>query len=216
MLMLLQEPRVPEHLAALIAAEDEPVLLLPVLQVLSPGLSCEGAGLLFAGVPSVHLLMSLQLAWEGELHLAAFISALVRGQLGVLITHVGFKLLVLLKFEPTTLKSTSILLLLLSVNAAYVSGPVRVGGEGLRASVHGAVKGLHAAVSELMSCQVIRATERLPAAVVLTGVRLHSRVFTQMSVELPLFVISRRAVGKRADVTFVWLLFSFHFCGIEK
>lgn len=213
--MLLQEPRVPEHLAALITAEDLTVLLLPVLQVLSPGLPCEGAGLLFAGVPSVHLLVSLQLARAGESHLAAFISALVRGQLGVLLTHVGFKLLVLLKFEPTTLKFTHVLLLL-SVNAAYVSGPVRVGGEGLRASVHGTVKRLHAAVSELMSCQVIRATERLPAAVVLTCVRLHSRVFTQMSVELPLLVISRRAVGERADVTFVWLLFSFHFSGIEK
>lgn len=88
-LMLLQEPGVPEHLGALVALQDEPVLLVPVLQVLCPGLSCEAAALLVAGVPSVHLLVSLQLAGEGESHLAAFISALVSGQLGVLITHVG-------------------------------------------------------------------------------------------------------------------------------
>lgn len=192
------------------------MLLLPVLQVLGPGLSGEGAGLLFTGVPSVHLLVSLQLAREREAHLAAFISALVRGQLGVLFTHVGFKLLVLLKFESTTLKCTYILPLLLGVNAAYVSGPVRVGSKGLRASVHGAVKGLRAAVGELMSGQVILATEGFPAAVALTRERLHSRVFTQMSVEFPLFVVSRRAVRERADVTFVLLLFSFHFSGIEE
>ncbi len=212
--MLLQEPGVPEHLAALVALQDEPVLLLPVLQVLCPGLSCEAAALLLAGVPSVHLLVSLQLAGEGESHLAAFISALVRGQLGVLITHVGLKLLVLPELEPAALIFAHILLLLLGVNAADVSGPVCVGGEGLRAAILGAAKRLHAAVTELMSRQVVGTTERLTAAAELTRVRLHSRVFTQVSVQLPLLVISRRAVGKRADETFLRLRFSLHFCGI--
>lgn len=212
--MLLQEPGVPEHLATLLAPQVASVLLLPVLHILSPGLSSEGAALLLAGITSVHLLMSLQFAGEGEPHLAAFISALVRGKLGVLLTHVGLELLVLLELKPTAVNFTHVLPLLLGVDAADMSGPVCVGGEGLSAAVHGAVKRLLPAVSELMSCQVIEAAEGLPAAVVLTCVRLHSRVFTQVSVQFPLFVIRRRAAGKRADVTFVRLRFNFHFCGI--
>lgn len=209
--MLLQEPRVPEHLAALVTLQDDPVLLLPVLEVLSPRFSCEGAALLLAGVTSVHLLMSLQLAGEGESHLAAFISALIRRQLGVLLTHVRLELFVFPELEPAALKLTNILPLLLRVNAADVSGPVTVGGESVGAAVHGALKRLHTAVTEPMPCQVKWAAEGLSAAIVFTFVRLHPRVFTQMSVQFPLFVISRRALGKRADVTFVRLRFSFHF-----
>lgn len=100
------------------------------------------------------------------------------------------------------------------MNAADVSGPVCVGGEGLRAAILGAAKRLHAAVTELMSRQVVGAAERLTAAIVLTCVWLHSRVFTQVSVQLPLLVISRRAAGKRADETFLRRHFSFHFGGI--
>lgn len=215
-LMLLQEPRVPEHLAALVALQDEPVLLLPVLQVLSPGLSCEAAALLLARVPSVHLLVSLQFAGEGESHLASFIGALIRGQLGVLLTHVGLELLVLLELEAAAVKLANILLLLLGVNAADVSGPVCVGGEGLCAAIHGAGKGLQAAVRQIVSRQVIGGTERLSAAVALTRVRLDSRVFAQVSVQLPLLVIHRRAAGERADVSFLRLRLSSHFCDIER
>lgn len=123
-LMLLQEPGVPEHLAALVTTQAGTVLLLPVLHILGPGLSSEGAALLLAGVTSVHLLMSLQFAGEGEPHLASFISALVRRQLGVLLTHVGLQLLVLLELEPAAVKRAHILPVLLAVDAADVSGPV--------------------------------------------------------------------------------------------
>lgn len=59
LLVLLQRPGVPEHLAALVAAHTGAVLLLPVFQELGPGVSSEGAALLLAGVASVHFLMSL-------------------------------------------------------------------------------------------------------------------------------------------------------------
>lgn len=165
-LMLLQEPGVPEHLGAAITPEEEPVLLLPVPQVVCPGLPCEAAGLLLAGISSVHLLVSLQLTWEGESHVAAFISALVRWQLSVLLTHVGLQLLVLLELEPAALKLTDVFLVFLSVDAAEVPGPVGVGGEGLRAALCTALEGLHAAVGELVPGQVIGAAEGLTAAVV--------------------------------------------------
>lgn len=215
MLMLLQEPRVPEHLVALVTLQEDPVLFLPVLQVLSPGLSREDAALLLAGVTSVHLLVALQPAGEGEPHLAAFEGALIGRQLGVLLAHVGLELLVLPELQPAALHFADVLLLLLAVNAADVSGPVRVGGEGLRAAVHRAAEGLRAAVTELVPRQVIGAAEGLGAAIVLARVRLHPRVFAQVSVQFPLFVINSRAGGKRADVTFVRNRFSFHFCGIE-
>lgn len=92
-----------------------------------------------------------------------------------------------------------------------MSHPVGVGGEGVGAAVHGAAERLQPAVGELMPGQVIGAAEGLSAAVVRTSVRLHSRVFAQVSVQFPLFVISRRAAGKRTDVTFVRLRFHFHF-----
>lgn len=213
-LVLLQEPGVPEHLAALVTLQDEPVLLLPVLQILCPGLPSEAAALLLAGVTSVHLLVSLQFAGEGESHLAGLIGALVGGQLGVLLTHVGLELLVLPELQAAALMFTHVLLLLLGVNAAHVSDPVRVGGEGLLTAVHGAPEGLHAAVAEIVSGQVVAAAERLPAAIAVTCERLQPGVFTQVRVQFPLFVINRRAVRKRADVTFVRL--RFHFGGIDE
>lgn len=207
-LVLLQEPHVFEDLAALVTPQADPVLLLPVLQELSPGLPCEAAALLFAGVSSVHLFMPLQPAGEGEPHLAAFIRALVGGQLRVLLTHVGFQLLVLLELHPAAVLLTHVHPSLLAVDAAHVSGQVAVGGEGLRAAVRGAAERLHPAVGERVSAQVVRAAEGLPAAVLLALVRLHPRVFTQVGVQLPLLVISRLAAGKRADVPFVRLHFN--------
>lgn len=209
-LMLLQEPGVPEHLVALVAHQDTPVLLLPVLQVLCPGLSCEAAALVFAGVPSMHLLVALQLAGDGEPHLAVLIGARVRGQLRVLLAHVGLELLVLLELEPAVLELAGVLLLLPRVNAADMSGPVGVGGEGLLAAVLGAPKGLHAAVTEFVSRHMVGAAERLTATVARAREGLHSGVFTQVCVEFPLFVVSRRAAGDRADVPFERLRFSFH------
>lgn len=154
------------------------MLLLPVLDVLSPGLACEDAAFLLAGITSVHLLVSLQFAGDGEAHLASFISALVRGKLSVLFAHVGFKLLVLPELEPTTLELAYILLVLLGVEAVHMSGPVRAGAEGLLAAIFSAGKQLQAAVAELMPGQVIRPSERLPTAVSVTCVRLYSCVFT--------------------------------------
>lgn len=202
-LMLPQKPRVPEHFAALVTLHGDSVLLLSVLQVLSPGLPCESAALLFAGVPSVHLLVTLQFTGEAKSHLAALISALIRGQLSVLLAHVGLQLFVLLELEPTALKSANIFPLLLAVHAADVSGPVCVGGEGLRAAIYGASERLLSAVAELVPRQVGLTAESLRAAIAPTRIRLHSRVFTQVSVQFPLFVISSRAPEKRADVTFV-------------
>lgn len=189
--MLVQKPRVPKFLAAMFTLQNGSMLLLPVFQIICPSLSREAAALFFTGVSSVHLLVLFQLVGESESHLASFISALVRGQLGMLFTHVGFKLLVLLKLEVAALKFAYILLLLLAMDTANVSGPVRVGGEGLVAALHGAHKRLHAVVTELMSRQVIGTTERFPAAVAGTRVRPHSCVFAQVSVQFPLFVISR-------------------------
>lgn len=214
-LMLLQEPGVPEHLAALVAPQGEPVLLLPVLQVLRPGLSREAAALLLAGVPPVHLLVPLQLAGEGEPHLASLVGALVRRQLGVLLAHVGLELLVLPELQPAALELANVLPLLPRVYAAHVPGPVRVGGEGLPAAVRGAQKRPDAAVAEVVPRQVVGAAEGLAAAVAAARVRLHSRVFTQVSVQLPLLVVGRRAAGDRADETLLRLRFTLHFCGVE-
>lgn len=149
-LMLLQKPGVPEHSATLLTLQGDSMLLLPVLHVLSPGLPCEITALLFAGVPSMHLLVTLQFAGEAESHLAAFISALIRGQLSVLLTHVRFEQFVLLELEAAALKLADVFPRLQAVDAADVSGPVCVGGEGLRAAVHGAPERLLSAVTELV------------------------------------------------------------------
>lgn len=42
-LMLLQKPRIPKHLAAVVTPEDEPVLLLSVFQIFSPSPPNEAA-----------------------------------------------------------------------------------------------------------------------------------------------------------------------------
>lgn len=186
------------------------MLLLPVVQVVGPGLPSEDASLLQTRVTSVHLLVSLQFAGEGEPHVTAFVGAAVRRQLGVLLTHVGFKLLVLLELLSAAVEPTRVLLLVGAVDAADMPGPVGVGGESFPASVHGAAERLHAAVAEVVPRQVILAAEGLPAAIALTCKRFYSRVFTQMSVQFPLFVISRRTSSKRAEITRVRPHVSFH------
>lgn len=193
-----------------------PVLLFPVLQVLGPGLAGVGTALFRARVPPVDLLVSLQLAGEGEPPLTAVVGALVRWQLGVLLAHVGLQLIVLLKLESAAIEPTQVRFPVRAVNAADVSGPVRIGRECLLAVLHGAVKRLHAAVAEVMSVQVRLTTEGLPATVATTWIRFYPRVFTQVSVQLPLFVISRQAAHKRADIRFSWLRISFHIRGIDN
>lgn len=195
---------------AAIGTQDSPVLLLPVVQVVGPGLPGEAASLLRARVPSVDLLVSLQLARKGEPHFAAFVGAPVRRQLGVLFTHVGFKLLVLLELESAAVEPAHVLLPVRTVYAADVPVPIRVRGEGLLAAVYGAAKRLHATVTEVMPGQVRLATEGLSATVAVTCKRFYSRVFTQMRVQLPLLVISCLASSERADITFEYLRISFH------
>lgn len=128
----------------------------------------------------------------------------------MLLTHVGLQQLLLLELQPTAFILALVLLVLLSVDSRHVSGSVCVGGEGLLAAVLGALKGLHPGVCELMSGQMVGAAEGLAAAVLPTCVRLHSGVFTQMRVQFPLLVVSRRAAGNRADVAFLRLRFSRH------
>lgn len=195
---------------AAIRTQDSPVLLLPVVQVVGPGLPGEVASLLRAWVPSVDLLVSLQFARKGEPHFAAFVGAPVRRQLGVLFTHVGFKLLVLLELESAAVEPAHVLLPVRSVYAADVPVPIRVRGEGFLAAVYGAAKRLHATVTEVMPDQVRLATEGLSAIVAVTCKRFYSRVFTQMRVQLPLLVISCLASSERADITFEYLRISFH------
>lgn len=209
--MLLQEPGVPEHLAAVLTPQGKPVLLLSVLLQLCPGVASESAALLWTGIPFVHFLVSLQFTGEAESHLTAFVGAPVWRQLSVLLTHVGLQLLVFLEREAAVRERADVLLLLLGVRAADVPGPVRVGGERLRAAVYGAAEGLHTAVGELVPRQVRRGAEGLTAALVLAGVWFNSRVFAQVSVKFPLFVVSSRAAGKRADETFIRPWFGFHF-----
>lgn len=191
--------------------------LLPVIQVVGPGPPGEAAALLRARVTSVDLLVPLQFAREGEPHVTPFVGALVRRQLGVLLTHVRSELLVLLELKSTAVEPAHVgLSVRRTVHAADVPGPVGVGGELFPAAVHGAAKRLHAAVAEVVSGQVIPATEGLSTTVAVTRVRFNSRVFTQMSVQFPLFVISRRTTSKRADITFGYLRISFHRRGINK
>lgn len=186
------------------------MLLLAVIQEVGPGLPGEAAALLRARVTSVDLLMPLQFARKGEPHFTTVVGALVRRQLGVLLTHVGFELFVLLELESTAVEPAHVLLPVRTVYAADVPGPIGVGCEGFLAAVHGAAKRLHATVAEVMPGQVILATEGLSTAVAVTCIRFNSRVFTQMSVQFPLFVISRCTSGKRADITLVYLRISFH------
>lgn len=199
----------------MLARQNNPVLLLPVLQQVRPGLPCERTALLRAGVTSVDLLVPLQLTGGGESHLAAIVGALVGRQLRMLLTHMGPQLLVLLELLAAALERACVFLLLASVRAAEVSAPVGARGESLRAALHGAAEGLLPAVDELVPGQVVRRAEGLPAALVLTRVWPKSRVFTQVGVQLPLPVVSSRAVGKRAEEAPVRLCFGFHFQVIE-
>lgn len=154
--------------------------------------------------------MPLQFARKGEPHLTAFVGALVQRQLGVLITHVGFKLLVLLELESTAVELAGVLLPVRTVHAADVPGPIGVGGEGFLAAVHGAAKRLQATVAEVMPGQMILSTKGLSTTVAVTCIGFNSRVSTQMSVQFPLFVISRRTSSKRADIMFGYLRIRFH------
>lgn len=192
------------------------MLLLPVIQVVGPGLPGEAAALLRARVASVDLLVPLQFARKGEAHFTPFVGALVGRQLGVLLTHVGFQLLVLLELESTAVEPAQVLLPVRTVHAADVPGQIGVGGESVLAAVHGAAKRLHATVAEVMPSQVILAAEGLSTSVAVTRVRLDSRVFAQMRVQFPLFVISRRTSRKRADITFLYLRTRLHYRGINN
>lgn len=192
------------------------MLLLAVVQVVGPGLPGEVATLLRARVTSVDLLMPLQLARKSEAHFTAFVGAPVRRQLGVLLTHVAFQLFVLPELQSAAVEPAHVLLAVRAVDAADVPSPVGVGGEGFLAAVRGAAKRFHAAVAEVMPGQVILAAEGLSTTVAVTCIRFDSRVLTQMSVQFPLFVISRRTSSKRADITLVYLPISFHCRGINN
>lgn len=199
-----------------IRTQDSPVLLLPVIQIVGPGLPSEAAFLLRARVTSVDLLMPLQLARKGEPHFTTVVRAPVRRQLGVLFAYVGFKLFVLLELESAAVPPARVLLPVRTVHAADVPVSIGVRGEGVLAAVHRASKRLHATVTQVMPAQVVLATEGLPATVAVTCKRFHSRVLAQMSVQLPLFVISRLASNKRADITFLYFRASCHCWGINK
>lgn len=185
-----------------------------MVQVVGPGLPGEPATLLRARVTSVDLLMPLQLARKGEAHFTPFVGAPVRGHLGVLLAHVRLQLLVLPELQATAVEPAQVALPVRAVHAADVPGPVGVGGEGFHAAVHGAAERLRAAVAEVMPGQVILTAEGLSTSVAATCERFSSRVFTQMRVQFPLFVISCRTSRKRANKTLVSLRFSFHCRGI--
>lgn len=199
-----------------IQTQDSPVLLFPVVQVVGPGLPSEAASFLRARVTSVDLLMPLQFARKGEPHFTTVVRAPVRRQLGVPFANVGFQLFVLLELESAAVPPTRVLLPVRTVYAADVPGSIGVSGEGVLAAVYRASKRLHATVTEVMPGQVILATEGLPATVAVTCKRFYSRVFTQMSVQFPLFVIGRLTSNKRADITFLHFRASFHCWGINK
>lgn len=141
-LVLPQEPRVSKDFGATVAAHLEPVPLLPVLQVLRPGLGDEVAVRLLARVASVHLLVPLQATGEGETPGAARLRALV-GRHGVVpLTHVRSQLLVFAKFQLTAVHLARVAHpLARAVHAALVPDAVGVGGERLAAAVHGAPEG---------------------------------------------------------------------------
>lgn len=153
-LVLMQEPGVLECLVALVTAHSGLVLLLPVLQEVCPGFRGEAAAFLLTRVTTVHLLVSLQLAGEGEAHLATLVSAPITRQLCVLLALVRLQLFVFPELQATAFKLTHVHFWSLHVDAAYVPAPVGVGGEGLGAAVLAAHKRLMSAVSESMSRQM--------------------------------------------------------------
>lgn len=211
-LVLLQEPRVSEDFVATVAAHLEPVSLLPVLQVLRPGLGDEVAVRLIARVASVHLLVALQAAGEGEAPGAAWLRALVGWQGVVLLAHVRSQLLVFAKFQPTAFHLARVATpLVRAVHAALVPDAVGVGGERLAAAVHGAPEGPVATVTELVPRQVIGGGKRPAAVRALARERPRAAgVRGQVRVQLPLFDESRRTARKCAEVAFVCFWFGFH------
>lgn len=192
------------------------MLLLSVPQILRPGLPCERAALLFTGIASMDFLVPFYFTREAESHVTAFERALVRRDFGVLFTHVGPQLLVLLELESAAFVGADVFPGLLAVEAAHVSETVGVGLERLRTTVDGAGERLVSAVDQLVSRQMIRAAEGLTAVLVSTRVRLHSRVFTKVGVQLPLFVVGGGAALERAEVAFVLLRFTLHFSIIDS
>lgn len=152
------------------------MLFPPVGQVIRPRLPGEGAARLGAGVAAVHLLVALEFTGEAEPHGAALGRAPVLGQVRVLLAHVGLQQLVLPELQAAALVRTEVSAR--AVAAADVALPVGVGGESLGAALHGAGERFVSVVDQLMTRQMVRAAERLPAALVSTRVRLHSGVFT--------------------------------------
>lgn len=167
-LVLPQEPRVPEDFVAAVAAHLEPVPLLAVLQVpllavlqvLRPGLGDELAVRLLARVASVHLLVPLQAAGEGEAPGAAWLRALVGRQGVVLLAHVRAQLFVFTEHQMTAVHLARVAPRLVRVmRASLVPDAVGVSGERFVAAVHGALEGPVAAVVQLVPGQVVSGDE---------------------------------------------------------
>ena len=119
----------------------------------------------------------------------------------MLLAHVQIQLLVLLENQPATRHFAAVFLLIRGVLALKVSQHVGVGGECVCTAGGGARKRLHPAVGQLVSGEVVRARERLTTAALLTGEGFDSRVFAEMGIEFPLFVVPCVAVGIRTNVS---------------
>ena len=209
-LVLVHFPRVTEHLVAQVTRVNPPVRLPSVLQKLRPGLPCEHARLFPTGVPVVYLFMASLFTGAGEAHLTAFEGALVGRQQSVLLAHVQLQLLVLFENLPATRHVAAVFLLIRGVFALKVSQHVGVGGERVRTAVGGAWERLRPAVGQLVPREVVGAGERLTTAAVLTREGFDSRVFAEVGIEFPLFVVPRVAVGIRTNVSSLWYSLSFH------
>lgn len=96
----------------------------------------------------------------------------------MLLAHVRLQLLVFLKFELAAFKLAYVLLVALAMDAAHVSGSVCVGCKGLLTAIHSTFKRLDAAMTELVSGQVIGAIKRLTAICAVTYVWLYTGMFT--------------------------------------
>lgn len=94
----------------------------------------------------------------------------------MLFTQVELEQLVLPEFEAAVFVSADVFVRFVALD--NVALPVGVGGESVGASLHGAGERFVSAVDQLMTRQMVRAAERLSAALVSTRVRLHSGVFT--------------------------------------
>lgn len=123
----------------------------------------------------MHLLVPLQVARRTEPHGAPLESAMELRHVGVVLTHVGFEQFVLLEFKAAVFVGADVAAR--GIVALDVALAVGVRGESLGAALHSAGKRFLSTVNQLMTRQVIRAAERLTAALVSTRVRLHSGVF---------------------------------------